>query len=52
MSFETKLQTVGGSLSTSVPSTIRDALNLKKGEIIKWEIDFNNNPPTVTLKKS
>ncbi len=51
LSFIRTLQGVGGSISSSIPSTITDALELKKGEKVKWNIDFKSNPPKVTFEK-
>lgn len=41
LKYKTKLQAQGGTLATSVPKTIRDALNLSKGDYIEWELDLN-----------
>lgn len=48
----TKVQDIGGSMTTTIPSVIRDLYNIKKGDSVKWEIDFSKNPPVTTLKKT
>lgn len=46
----TKVQDIGGSMTTTIPSLIRDLYNIKKGDAVQWEVDFGQNPPIVTLK--
>lgn len=51
MRYETKVQKVAGSLTTTIPSTARDFFNLKKGDTLIWEIDFKNDTMTVCKKE-
>lgn len=39
MDYYTKVQTTGGSLRTSIPKTIRDLLDIQKGDYIHWTVD-------------
>ena len=39
LKYTTKVQSVAGSLTTSIPKTIRDALSLQKGDEVEWELD-------------
>lgn len=39
MKKKTKIQYVAGSLTTTVPSFIRDVLDLEKGDTLVWIID-------------
>lgn len=41
LKYATKVQSVAGSLTTSIPKTIRDALSLQKGDEVEWELDLN-----------
>ena len=41
LKYTTKVQSVSGSLTTSIPKIIRDFLELEKGNEIEWELDFN-----------
>lgn len=41
LKYTTKVQSVAGSLTTSIPKTIRDALSLQKGDEVEWELDLN-----------
>lgn len=41
LKYTTKVQSVAGSLTTSIPKTIRDVLSLQKGDEVEWEVDFN-----------
>ena len=43
---QTKVQSVAGSLTTTVPVFVRDVLNLEKGDTIMWII----NPKTEEIK--
>ena len=52
MKYETKVQATGGTLSTSIPKTIRDMLNIDKGDILVWEVNIDEARTTVTIKKS
>lgn len=49
LKYETKVQTQGGTLATSIPKTIRDALNLKKGDTIEWT--FCIDTQTISIGK-
>ena len=49
MKYNTKVQTTGGTLSTSIPKIIRDILELEKGDSVQWEVDLETK--TVTVKK-
>lgn len=40
--YETKIQKTSGSLMTTIPSTARDFFDLKKGDILIWEIDASS----------
>lgn len=50
LKYKTKLQTQGGTLSTSVPKVIRDVLSLSKGDSLEWEVDLSNQE--IKVKKS
>ena len=41
MKYNTKIQATGGTLSTSIPKTIRDLLELEKGDTVTWEVDLD-----------
>ena len=49
LKYDTKVQSVAGSLTTSIPKTICDLLELEKGNTVRWEFDLETK--TVTLKK-
>ena len=49
MKYNTKVQSVSGSLTTTIPKTISDLLSLEKGDSITWEFDLETR--TVTVKK-
>ena len=42
LKYSTKVQSVSGSLTTSIPKIIRDFLVLEKGNELEWELDLNN----------
>ncbi|MDO5820893.1 MAG: hypothetical protein Q4Q32_03645 [Methanobrevibacter sp.] len=47
---KTKVQNAGaGSLTTTVPSFVRDVLNLQKGDTLLWEI--NTKTEEIKIKK-
>lgn len=47
---KTKIQNAGaGSLTTTVPSFVRDVLELEKGDIIEWII--NTKTDEIRIKK-
>ena len=37
----TKIQIISGSLTTTIPATIRDTLELEKGDSLEWNIEDN-----------
>ena len=39
MRYQTKVQTTGGSLRTSIPKIVKDLIELKKGDTLEWIID-------------
>lgn len=41
LKYNTKIQATGGTLSTSIPKTIRDLLELEKGDTVTWEVDLD-----------
>ena len=41
LKYTTKVQSVSGSLTTSIPKIIRDFLALEKGNELEWELDFD-----------
>ncbi len=47
--YKTKIQSVAGSLTTTVPAFARDMLELKKGEQLEWVIDTKEE--IITVKK-
>lgn len=49
LKYTTKLQSTGGTLSTSIPKTIRDILELEKGDTVLWKVDLANK--TIRLEK-
>lgn len=49
LKYNTKVQTTGGTLSTSIPKVIRDILEIEKGDSVQWEVDLETR--TVTMKK-
>jgi len=54
LEFKTKINPAkkeGSTLRTTVPSKIVEALTLKKGDNILWELDKSKNEWIVTVKK-
>lgn len=49
LKYTTKLQSTGGTLSTSIPKTIRDIFELEKGDTVLWKVDLTNK--TISLEK-
>ena len=49
LKYNTKIQSVAGSLTTTIPAFARDLLDLKKGDSVEWIIDTKNE--TITVKK-
>lgn len=49
LKYKTKIQSVAGSLTTTVPAFARDMLELKKGEQLEWIID--PKAETISVKK-
>ena len=46
---KTKVQTVSGSLTTTIPVFVRDVLELEKGDTIEWII--NTKTDEIIIKK-
>lgn len=46
---KTKVQTVSGSLTTTIPVFVRDVLSLEKGDTIEWII--NTKTEEIKIKK-
>ena len=51
LKYDTKVQSVAGSLTTTVPAFARDLLSLKKGDSLQWIIDTKNDSITVIKKE-
>ena len=49
MKKKTKVQTVSGSLTTTIPVFVRDVLLLEKGDTIEWII--NTKTEEIQIKK-
>lgn len=49
MKYTTKVQSVAGSLTTSIPKTITDVYGIDKGDTIIWEFDVETK--SISLKK-
>lgn len=49
LKYNTKIQATGGTLTTSIPKTIRDLLELEKGDIVTWEVNLDEK--TIILNK-
>ena len=49
LKYTTKLQSTGGTLSTSIPKVIRDILELEKGDTVVWNVDLSNK--SISLEK-
>lgn len=50
LKYSTKVQSVSGSLTTSIPKTIRDVLTLEKGDKVEWELDLTTQE--IKIKKA
>lgn len=46
---KTKVQTVSGSLTTTIPVFVRDVLSLEKGDTIEWII--NTKTEEIKIRK-
>ncbi len=51
MKYTTKVQSVAGSLTTTVPAFARDLLDLKKGDTLEWIIDTKTETISVIKKE-
>lgn len=51
LKYRTKVQSTGGTLSTSIPKTIRDLYNLGKGDTVEWIVSIDEQGTKVTLEK-
>ena len=51
MKYETKIQSVAGSLTTTIPAFARDFMNLSKGEKLEWVIDTESGIISVSKKE-
>lgn len=49
LKYDTKVQAVSGSLTTTVPAFVRDLLKLQKGDTLEWTIDTKEE--TITIRK-
>ena len=49
LKYSTKVQSTGGTLSTSVPKLIRDLLELEKGDTLIWKVDLTTK--SISLDK-
>ena len=49
LKYKTKIQSVAGSLTTTVPALAREMLELKKGDTLEWIID--TKAETILVKK-
>lgn len=49
LKYTTKVQSTSGSLTTSIPKIIRDALSLNKGDKVEWELDMDSHE--IKIKK-
>ena len=50
LKYNTKVQSTGGTLSTSIPKIIRDLLALEKGDTVVWDVDLDDKTITLTKK--
>lgn len=50
LKYNTKVQSTGGTLSTSIPKIIRDLLELEKGDTVIWDVDLDDKTITLTKK--
>ena len=49
LKYNTKVQSTGGTLSTSIPKIIRDILELEKGDTVTWNVNIDEK--IITLNK-
>lgn len=49
LKYTTKVQSTGGTLSTSIPKTVRDIMGLEKGDSVTWKVDLTTK--TISLEK-
>ena len=49
MKYETKAGSVGGSITTVIPSPLVNLLNIEKGNKIVWDIDVSDKGTVVTF---
>ena len=49
LKYSTKVQSTGGTLSTSVPKIIRDILELEKGDTLVWKVNLSDK--SISLEK-
>ena len=49
MRYQTKVQTTGGSLRTSIPKIVKDLIELQKGDSLEWIIDTKTEE--ISIKK-
>ncbi len=49
LKYNTKVQSTGGTLSTSIPKVIRDILELEKGDTVTWKVDLSTK--SISLDK-
>ena len=51
LKYNTKVQSTGGTLSTSIPKTIRDLLDLSKGDSVEWIVNISDSGTKISLEK-
>lgn len=51
MKFETKINRSGGSLVSSLPSTLVKILEIEKGDSLEWTVDVKADGTTICLSK-
>ncbi len=51
LKYNTKVQSTGGTLTTSIPKIIRDFLELQKGDSITWKVDLDEKTISLTKKE-
>ena len=49
LKYDTKVQSTGGTLSTSIPKIIRDILELEKGDTVTWKVNLQDK--SISLDK-
>ncbi len=52
LNYTTKVQKIGGSLVTSIPSNICAILELEQKDQLNWEVLFEDNNVKISIKKS